>query len=209
MRPLLAILIAAAACVTPVASRAQIKAYDTSTPSYIEFGAPRFEVGGNETNAVIVVVRNGDFRKLAAVDYATKDGTAEGSVNFHVCGGTLTFAPGESFKTINIPIIREEPEPAKTFQVELTAATVETIVTTPTAEVEILSPPPSLTITGAGKKIGISWADLGQDFQLEALVDGVWSKVANEPMLVDGEWSVQLSPELESALGLFRLKLQE
>jgi hypothetical protein len=209
MRPSLAILIAAAACAAPLASRAQIKAYGYDTPSYIEFGAPRFEVSGMETNAVVTVVRNGDFRNLAAVDYTTKDGTAEGAVNFHPCGGTLTFAPGESFKTINIPIIRDEPEPAKTFQVEMTAATVETIVITPTAEVEIQSPPPALTITGAGKKIAISWADLGEAFELEALVDGVWGKVANVPMLVNGEWSVQLSPAPEAPVALFRLKLQE
>jgi hypothetical protein len=192
-----------------LSAHAQIKAYGYDTPSYIEFGAPRFEVSGTETNAVITIVRNGDFRKSAAVDYATKDGTAEGAVNFHPCGGTLTFAPGESFKTINIPIIRDEPEPTKTFQVELTASAVETIVITPTAEVEIQSAPPALAIVAAKKSISISWADVGLTFQLEALIDGVWNKVANVPTLANGEWLVQMAPAPEAAMALFRLKLQE
>lgn len=207
MRPSLSIL--AVACAASFSAHAQIKAFGYETPNYIEFGQPRFEVSGTETNAVITIVRNGDFRTMAAVDYTTKDGTAEGAVNFHPCGGTLTFAPGESFKTINIPIIREEPEPAKTFQVEMTAAAAETIVVTPTTEVEIQSAPPALAIVGSGKKLSITWADVGEIFQLEALINGVWNKVANEPALVNGEWNVQMAPSPEAPVALFRLKLQE
>ena len=207
MRSPLSIL--AVACAASLSAHAQIKAFGYDTPSYIEFGAPRFEVSGTETNAVITIVRGGDYRRTAAVDYTTKDGTAEGAVNFHPCGGTLTFAPGESFKTINIPIIREEPEPMKTFQVEMTAAAAETIVITPTAEVEIKSQPPALAITTAGGKLSITWADVGEAFNLEALIDGAWNQVANEPALANGEWSVQLSPAPGAPIALFRLKLQE
>lgn len=201
----LSLSILGVACAASLSVQGQIKAQGYDTESYIEFSAPRYEVSGTETNAVITIVRNGDFRKLAAVDYTTKDGTAEGTVNFHPCGGTLTFAPGESFKTINIPIIRDQPTAPATFQVELSPAAAETIVVTPTAEVEIQSPPPALTLTVAGKAITISWPDVGQVFNLEALVDGVWSKVSTAPALVNGDWNVQL--KADGAMVLFRLKL--
>ena len=204
MRPLFAILIAAT-CAASLTASAQIKAQDYDTPSYIQFSASRYEVNGAETNAVLTLVRNGDYRKTAAVDYTTRDGTAEGSVNFHACGGTLTFAPGESFKTINIPIIREDPEPAKSFQVELTAAASTTLVLTPTAEVEIQSPPPPLAIAAAGQSITISWPDLGQSFGIQALIGDAWINIENEPSLANGEWTVQLTPAPDAPVALFRL----
>jgi hypothetical protein len=204
MRPSLSIL--AVACAASLSAHAQIKAQGYDTPSYIEFSNPRYEVSGAETNAVITIVRNGDYRKIAAVDYATKDGTAEGNVNFQPSGGTVTFAAGESFKTINIPIIRDEPSPTTTFQVELTPAAYQTIVTTPTAEIEIQSPPPSLAIAATGGAITISWPDFGQTFNLQALVDGAWTPVTNSPALTNGDWNVQLNATTH--LALFRLQLQ-
>jgi hypothetical protein len=209
MRLSSAIMILGAACAASLTAQAQIKAQGYDTPSYIEFSAPRFEVNGTETNAVITIVRTGDYRRIAAVDYATKDGTAEGNINFRPSGGTIVFDAGQSLKTINIPIIRDEPTPPASFQVELTAAAYLTLVTTPTAEVEIKSPPPPLAISATGQNISITWPDLGQTFVLQALINGAWASVLNSPSLENGDWKVQLSPASEAPIALFRLQLQE
>src|SRR3954466_1237170 len=108
MRPSLALLaVAAVAALFPFSARAQFHIEGYDTPSYIQFSSQKFEVDGTETNAVITVVRTGDYRKSATVDYSTQDGTAEGNVHFRPCGGTINFAEGQSVRTISVPIIRE------------------------------------------------------------------------------------------------------
>lgn len=201
MRPLLALL---AVCAATFHADAQITTKGYDTPSYIEFATPRFEVSETETNAVVTVVRTGDYRRTASVDYSTQDGTAEGNVNFKPCGGTLVFAAGESFKTINIPVLREQPEPVKTFQVALAQpATSQVVVITPTAEVEIKSTPPSLAIKLESSGIQISWADIGVPFRLESQIDGSWVQVGDSPELIEGEWKVQIA--VGARVELFRL----
>src|SRR5205823_2921280 len=60
----------------------------------------------------------------ASVDYTTRDGTAHAGSDYQAVSGTLTFLPGETSKTIVIPItddaIMEDPE---RFQVVLTDPT--------------------------------------------------------------------------------------
>src|SRR5687767_8004600 len=115
MRPSLTLLALGCAAFTAVA---QIpKSFDT--PSYVQFSDPRYEVTESETNAVVTVMRTGDYRNTASVEYITVDGTAEGNVDFQPSGGTLVFQAGQSMKTITIPILREEPVvAAKTFAVQ-------------------------------------------------------------------------------------------
>ncbi len=62
------------------------------------------------------------------VDYATADGTdanaAKAGTNFTATSGTLSFAPGATSKTINVPIIANElVEPNRDFTVNLANAT--------------------------------------------------------------------------------------
>ncbi len=55
------------------------------------------------------------------VEYATIEGSATAGDDFVAASGSLTFAPGETSKTISIPIVTDEYlEPDESFQVELT-----------------------------------------------------------------------------------------
>jgi hypothetical protein len=185
---------------------AQIKAQGYDTPSYVQFSLPRYEVSETETNAVVTIVRSGDSRKIASVEYATREGTASDNVDFQPCGGTIIFNPGQNFRTITIPIIRS-PEPVtKTFQVEMTQGDLDTIVTTPSAAIEIKPQPPALNIAAGNGALVVSWPESNSTFILEARVDGQWSAVAATPTLADGFWSVVVSPT--SPLIFFRLRME-
>jgi hypothetical protein len=197
--------IVAVAALSPPTARAQYRILGYDTPSYIQFSSQRFEVNGTETNAVITVVRTGDFRNPASVDYATQDGTAEGNVHFRPCGGTINFPAGQSMRTISIPIIREQPEPPKTFNVELVQTSEASLVITPTAEVEIQSLPTLSIAADAGGAVKLSWADVGAPYVLEAKADGEWQGILNAPTLVDGEWTLSVSGA--APMAWFRLRL--
>ena len=184
---------------------AQIKAQGYDTPSYVQFSAPRYEVSETETNAVVTIVRSGDFRKIASVDYSTREGTASDNVDFEPCGGSIVFNPGQNFRTITIPIKRSSEPVTKTFQVEMTQGDLNTVVTTPSADVEIKPQPPALDIAAKNGALVVSWPESDTPFVLEAQSDGQWSAVTETATLANRSWSVAITPT--SPLSFFRLRL--
>lgn len=64
-----------------------------------------FQVNENVGSISVNVLRTGGITGTSTIDYATSDGTAIAGEDYTSTSGTLTFAPGESSKTINIPIL--------------------------------------------------------------------------------------------------------
>lgn len=206
MRNILLLLIVACASATCATVSGQIKAQSYDTPSYVQFSATRYEVSETETNAVLTLMRSGDFRNPASVDFNTVEGTAADNVDFKPCGGTIVFSGGQSVRTISVPILRSGDAASKTFQVALAAGDPATIVMTPSADVEIKSQAPSLTIALKSGALVVSWPDSGSQFVLEAQVDGAWSAVAATPALDQGVWSVAI--DSTTPMAWFRLRAQ-
>lgn len=78
--------------------------------------------------ATFTVTLSAASTQTITVAYVTGDGTATVGSDFQSTGGTITFAPGETTKTITVPIIGDRlPEPNETFAVNLSAATNATI----------------------------------------------------------------------------------
>ncbi|HXJ71681.1 MAG TPA: Calx-beta domain-containing protein, partial [Candidatus Dormibacteraeota bacterium] len=71
-----------------------------STLDFTISGAGVEEVGS--TIISLPVYRSGALDQTVTVQYATHDGTAVGGLDYVPVSGTLTFNPGESFKTITI-----------------------------------------------------------------------------------------------------------
>src|SRR5690606_41836154 len=63
------------------------------------------------------------------VDYATVNGSAEAPADYAAQSGTLTFAPGQTTQTINVPVNGDStPEADEMFQVVLSNPGGATIV---------------------------------------------------------------------------------
>ena len=54
------------------------------------------------------IVMTGESDRPATVDYATSDDTALAAADYEAISGTLTFVPGESSKTIAVPLLDDE-----------------------------------------------------------------------------------------------------
>ena len=82
----------------------------------------------NAGSATFTVSLSGASYQTVTVNYATNNGTATGNSDYAATSGTLTFAPGETTKTITVPIINDtNVEANETFNVNLTVPTNATI----------------------------------------------------------------------------------
>ena len=94
-------------------------------------GVPTLSIGdatvvegnnGTRYAEVVVSLSKGSTRTIQ-VSYGTADGTASAGSDFAAVSGKLTFAPGETTKTILVPVIDDGlAEPDETFFVNLSGA---------------------------------------------------------------------------------------
>jgi uncharacterized protein YhjY with autotransporter beta-barrel domain len=87
-------------------------------------------VEGNSgiTNAVFTVALGAPSGQTVSVNYATADGTATQPADYTATSGTLTFTPGQTTRTISVPVVGEiVPEASETFFVNLSGATNATL----------------------------------------------------------------------------------
>ncbi len=73
----------------------------------IMFTADAYSVREKDGSAVVTVRRLDGYGVTATVNFATSDSTAVAGSDYTAASGTLTFAPGESSKTITIPLIQD------------------------------------------------------------------------------------------------------
>lgn len=78
----------------------------------------------SSANATFTVTLSTPSTLTVSVDYATSNGTATAGTDYQSTTGTLTFAPGETTKSINVPLINDTvDEPSESFFLNLTNAT--------------------------------------------------------------------------------------
>ena len=99
---------------------------DEATPSLsIADASTADETAANLTATVTL---SGQSSSTVTVDYATSDGTASAGADYTTSSGTLTFNPGDTSKTFNLPILADTiDEDNETFSVTLSSPTNATI----------------------------------------------------------------------------------
>jgi len=121
----------------------------TPTPQTIQFGATDYSLKENQQAVSIVVSRSGDVSGVARVDYATVDsaewddcsamsGFASSRCDYGKTFGTLSFAAGETSKTITIPVTSDAyAEGEEHFIVQLSNASGASLGAEPSTTVVI------------------------------------------------------------------------
>ncbi len=86
------------------------------------------EGNSGTTNAVFTVTLSTASGQTVGVNYATADGTATQPADYTNTSGTLTFTPGQTTRTITVPVVGEAvAEANEAFFVNLSGATNATI----------------------------------------------------------------------------------
>jgi len=102
--------------------------------------------------AVLTVTRSGLIASGVSVNYASANGTAVAPGDFGAVSGTLTFASGETSKTITVSTVNDSVHEApESFTVGLSGATGGAILTNATGRVSVADDDtaPSFAISGA------------------------------------------------------------
>ena len=129
----------------------------------MQFTQPLYGAGEGDGNATLTVRRSGNTLGASAVNYTLTDGTATGGTDYTSTGGTVSFAAGESTKTISVPITDDGAvENAETFTVALAGQTGGVLAAPTTATVQIFdndvapTPPPADTTKPTVLGFGLS-----------------------------------------------------
>jgi Ca2+-binding RTX toxin-like protein len=91
----------------------------TTAQNFFAVDTAALTAGENAGEARVTVVRH-DPRGSASVGYVISNGTATDGSDYTSPGGVLAFAPGETVKTLSVPLVDDgADEPGETFQVTL------------------------------------------------------------------------------------------
>ncbi len=157
---------------------ATVTIVDDDSPSTVSFLQPTYSVTENGGNASITVQRSGNLAKPATVNFATSNGTAIASSDYTATSGTLSFAAGETTKTISIPIINDTLiESSETLNIALSNPGRWTTIGSPsTATLTIVDNDPSFTrqtvVSGLNQPTVVDWTPDGNNMFI-AQKDGV------------------------------------
>jgi hypothetical protein len=173
-----------------------------STPAYLQFTSEVFAEFDADNNAVISIIRTGEFREPVSVSYATRDGTAMAGVDYAHTSGTLLIPAGMAMAEFQVPILLDHlPRAPRTVELLLSDPGPNGMILQERAILNIIDPLhlgtvelPRLTIRQATDgQIVISWPISDLEPVLEkskSAIGGDWIQVSGELQVADGMASI-------------------
>ncbi len=120
-------------------------------------GGAVLEGNAGTQNALVTVRLSEPHPNSVTVNYSTADGTATAGSDYNAVSGKLTFAKGETSKTILVPVRGDRVvEPDESFRVQLSNPTKGTSIANGTGVVAIVDDEPRISISDASGMEGNS-----------------------------------------------------
>lgn len=103
-------------------ARGTVTIIDDDPAPKVQFSRPSSTRSESAATAALDVILSAPSRRTVTVKYATANGTARAGSDYAATAGTLSFAPGETSRTISVPILNDSlAELHETFRVSLEA----------------------------------------------------------------------------------------
>jgi hypothetical protein len=116
---------------TVAETSAEVYIVDDDTSSFVIEGTGVMEGDSGTTPLVFTVRRYGSLAGSATLNYATSNSNATAPADYAQANGTITFDPGDAFKTITVQVVADNAEePAEQFFMGISNSTNGTIVET-------------------------------------------------------------------------------
>ena len=174
---------------------------DTRPPALSAADASATEAAGAKLAFMVllhrpVVAADG----TVSVDYATRDGTATAGADYTAASGTLTFAAGEQYKTVNVTVLEDSHDDGgETLELVLSNAVGATIADgTGTGTIHNSDPMPQAWLARFGRTVAEQVLDGVRERREAARAPGEEVvTLAGQPWALSGE---PASPEAEGGL---------
>ncbi len=156
------------------------------------------------SKAIFTLDLNRPDAGIITVDYATADGTALAGTDYAATSGTLEFTPGETTKTISVPIMAvTEAQNAKSFSLTLSnpvGVDLGRATATCTILSNVVAPVTGLTAIPMGTSgIDLAWiepAALPGGYQVErSIAGGGWTILATLPTGTNTYRDINIVPD--------------
>jgi hypothetical protein len=119
-------------------------------PPVVRFAGAAYAVSEGKATATVTVVRTGQNRAPATVNYAAAGGTASSGVDYTLVPGTLTFEPGVTSRTFTVGVVDDGlPETPETIVLQLGGATGAVVGTPGTTTLTIVDNEPQVRFGAA------------------------------------------------------------
>ncbi len=176
-----------AAAVLPCTAAEDFKALNYDIPAYIDLEFGEIQVDESAGTVSINILRTGEFRQTTTIEYQTSEISASEGRDYKGSGGSITFKPGEGFKTITLELLPDdEAEAPESLLFEITGSSPDTMVGRSSTTITIsdstlvAAASPRLEISASQGQILLAWE--GSDrCALERTTDpstGAWESVA-------------------------------
>jgi hypothetical protein len=117
-------------------STAHLLVFNSGNPGTFRLASSAYSASEGVGSVTVAVYRDGGSYDQETVDYATSDGTARAGSDYAATSGTLVFGPGETYRTISIPILDDsEDEEDETFTFALSNPSGGASIASPAAAV--------------------------------------------------------------------------
>ncbi len=137
---------------------------DVVLPALSISGTRIQEGNSGSSSATVTVSLSAKASQPVSVNYTTVNGTAQAGSDYLATSGTLSFAPGETSKTLSIPVKGDTTvESDENFQVQLSAATNAVLNSAASAATVTLTNDDVASVSGSYTK-GQSVIDLGSQY---------------------------------------------
>jgi hypothetical protein len=94
----------------------------STSGSVVQLSSSTYQVAENAGTATVAVTRSGTTTSTATVSYAAANGTASAGSDYTSTSGTLTFAAGDTTKSVQVPVVNDtSAESTETFVFSLSA----------------------------------------------------------------------------------------
>lgn len=211
--PLLLLIITILIFVSVSLAADDLRGAGHTMPAFIDVEFSVQRVNEPAGAVAINIIRSGDYRQTTTIDYHTSEIDASEGADYKGSGGTITFQPGEGYKTVILDILSddflEEPE---SFAFEITSAGPNTVLSSPSCVVWIddhpapISPPTLEIVAGADNTVLLSW-ESARPCALERSNDpaaAVWEPVNCSPD-TNGSRS-QVIQQFDGTIYFYRLR---
>jgi hypothetical protein len=159
---------------------------DDAAPTLSIADATQVEGNTGSQAATLTVTLTGSTAQTVTVGYATSNGTATAGSDYQSASGTLTFAPGETGKTLSVLVNGDTArEPAETVTVTLSSPVNASLGTSATLTITDDDGVPSRDLDGDGKS-DILWRSGANPFLW--LMDGTTVKQAGYLSPATTDW---------------------